>query len=70
MLLEVTLSINVVIYVCIQPGHLAKNCRASYREQENRGSTTNKTDKSNARQITVTAALMIEDSLNSIEKWT
>ena len=40
-------------YVCNQPGHLAKNCKANNREQESRGSTNKKDpNKSNARQIT------------------
>ena len=49
--------VAIYVYVCIQPRYLAKNCRASYRGQESKGSTTHKKDlnKSNARQITVTA---------------
>ena len=43
--------------MCIQPCYLVKNCRASYRGRESKGSTTHKKDlnKSNARQITITA---------------
>ena len=47
-------SANKCCYVCNQPDHLAKSCKANNREQESRGCTTHKQDpnKSNARQIT------------------
>ena len=40
--------------MCDQPGYLAKNCKANNREQESRGSTTQKKEpnKSSTRQIT------------------
>ena len=46
-------TVNKCCYVCDQPGHLAKNCKANNRELESRGSTTHKEpNKSSTRQIT------------------
>ena len=45
--------INKRCYVCDQPDHLAKNCKTNNREQESRGSTTQKKElnKSSTRQV-------------------